>query len=85
MANKPYLTMKRVNEVLSLYGVKLIERRYVNFVHGGYVLGVKEDYYLAPVSSDGLDRWEIPTYILPPLKTNQQRLEVALANLDKVI
>lgn len=83
MANKPYLTMKRVNEVLSLYGVKLMERRYVNFVHGGYVLGVK-DYYLAPISREHGDPWETPTYVLPPLKTNQQRLEVALANLDKV-
>ena len=84
MANKPYLTMKRVNEVLSLYGVKLMGRRQIHYLMGGYDLGPKE-YYLAPVSSDGLDPWETPTYILPPLNTNQQRLEVALANLDKVI
>ena len=84
MANKPYLTIKRVNEVLSLYGVKLMERRLVNFVHGGYVLGHKE-YCLVPVSRDEFDRWEIPTYMLPDFKTNQQRLECALANLEKVI
>lgn len=85
MANKPYLTMKRVNEVLSLYGVKLIARRQISFVHGGYLLGYKE-YYLAPIDSTNINfPWESPSYFLPNLKTNQQRLEVALANLDKVI
>lgn len=84
MANKPYLTMKRVNEVLSLYGVKLIARKQVHYSLGEYHLSPKE-YCLAPILSDGFDRWEIPTYILPKLKTNQQRLECALANLEKVI
>lgn len=80
MANKPYVTVKKINEVLSLYGVVMWkEYKWSNGIDPvGYT------WYISPLEHEHTYTWEEKRYYLPDFKTNHQLLECALENIDKV-
>lgn len=81
MANKPYVTVKRINEVLSLYGVVILKE--YNWGRNS-ISPIGYHWYITALEHEHTHSWDVPRYYLPDFKTNQQLLEFALANLDKV-
>ena len=80
MANKPYFTLKKANEVLSLYGVRIIKR--IEWGSEGFY-----ETHAAIKSSDYLIEWSweaTKIYIPYDRKTNMERVEYVLENLERL-
>lgn len=80
MANKPYITLKKANEVLSLYGVRIIKR--IEWGAEGFY-----ETYAALKESDYLYEWSweaTKIYIPYDCKTNMERVEYVLEKLERL-
>ena len=81
MANKPYITLKKANEVLSLYGIRIIKKLEWDGVASFYY------HYAAIRASDYLFEWSweaTKIYIPNDRKTNMERVEYVLENLERL-
>lgn len=82
MANKTYITLKKMNAVLSLYGVVVLKEyawgRTSTIPTGCHL-------YLTKLENEHNYSWDIPRYYLPDIKPNQKLLEFVLENLGEVL
>ena len=85
MANKPYFTLKKANEVLSLYGIQL---KKVYEFWGGEFKNTHVAYtYVAIKVNEPIPKWSweaTKIYIPYDRKTNIQRVEYVLENLERL-
>ena len=81
MANKPYITLKKANEVLSLYGIRIIKQLEFDGVDSFYY------HYTAIKDSEHTLEWSweaTKIYIPYDRKTNMERVEYVLENLERL-
>ena len=81
MANKPYFTLKKANEVLSLYEIQL--KKFMSFG----VENIKIHTYVAIKVNEPIPEWSweaTKIYIPYDRKTNMERVEYVLENLERL-
>jgi hypothetical protein len=83
MANKPYFTLGRANEVLSLYGVKI---KKVYEYWDGVNKNARVTYtYVAIKITEPMPEWswEVTKIYIPySIRTNMERVEYVIKNLN---
>lgn len=80
MANKPYFTLKKANEVLSLYGVRMLRENYWGSNNHDCI-------YSAIKVNEPIPKWSweaTKIYIPYDRKTNMERVEYVLKNLERL-
>lgn len=85
MANKTYFTLKKANEVLSLYGVMI--KKVYEFWGGEYKNTHVVHTYVAIKIPEHIPEWSWEAskiYIPYDRKTNIQRVEYVLENLERL-